>query len=130
MYSGKDRLLMWELQNSAKKCLVTVLFSQPVTLSLAVAVTSIIFIATNTCLCVSRQTRVLSRQACFCRDKHLFVATKDVFCLGKSILVTTNVLPRQKYFVATNILLSRQNLCRSKHTFVATKLDILTDNNG
>jgi len=49
-------------KTARKKRLVTVVFSQPVTLSLAGAVTSIIFIATNTCLCVSRQTRVLSRQ--------------------------------------------------------------------
>ena len=32
----------------------------------------------------------------FCRDKRLFVATKDVFCRDKSKLVATNVFCRDK----------------------------------
>ena len=49
-----------------------------------------IFVATNTCL---------SRQM-FCRDKHTFVATKDVFCRNKSkfMFVATKVLSRQACF--------------------------------
>ena len=35
------------------------------------------------------------------------------------MFVATKVLPRQKYFVATNIILSL--FCRGKHAFVATK---------
>ena len=48
----------------------------------------------------------LSRQT-FCCDKHVFVATKHVFCPDKSILYV---------FVATNIILSRQKFCHGKHT--------------
>ena len=36
-------------------------------------------------------TNVLSRQAYFCRGKHVVVATKHVFCRDKSMLVTTNI---------------------------------------
>ena len=67
----------------------------------------------------------------FCRHKHMFVAkhvfvaTKHVFCRDK-----TRLLSRQNTsFVATKICLSRQNYaCRYKHVvatninFVATKL--------
>ena len=49
-----------------------------------------------------------------CRDKHMFVATKHVFCCDK-------YLSWQTYFVATNIILSWQMFCRGKHTFVARK---------
>ena len=54
------------------------------------------FVATNTCL----------SQQMFCRDKHTFVATKDVFC-------------RDKGFVATKLCLSRQRFCLDKNMFVA-----------
>ena len=59
----------------------------------------------------------------FCRHKHMFVA-KYVFCRDKTRLLSTKLclytcLSRQ-IFVATNIILSRQNFCRYKHTFVAT----------
>ena len=83
----------------------------------------------------------------FCHDKHVVVTTKHVFCRDKSMLVVTQlfvatnkcllrqlfvvtkVLSRQKYYVSTNIILSRQayfcrdktRVCRDK-TFVATKL--------
>ena len=55
----------------------------------------------------------------FCRHKHMFVtkhvfvATKHVFCRDK-----TRLLSRQNY--ATNIILSRQSFCRYKHIFVTT----------
>ena len=61
---------------------------------------------------VCRDKYILSRQAYFCQGKHVFVATKYVFCRDK--------LSRQKYFIATNIILSRQKCCRGKQTFVAT----------
>ena len=48
----------------------------------------------------------LSRHVC--HDKHLFVATKHVFCHDTNMLVVTNVL-------------WRKNVCRNK-TFVATKM--------
>ena len=53
----------------------------------------------------------------------MFVATKHVFCRDK----TNTCLSRQKYFVATNIILSttfvatKDVFCRYK-TFVATKM--------
>ena len=58
----------------------------------------------------------------FYHDKHIFVATKDMFCCDKYVccdgskLVTTKII-----FVATKTCLSQQKLCRHKHTFVATK---------
>ena len=99
------------------------------------------FVATEVRL--SRQ-KFLLRQAYFCCDKHMFVATKHVFRCDKSMLVATkllsrqtrvvqqifvvtNRLSRQKYFVATNIILSLQTFCRSKHTFVATKIVFCRD---
>ena len=36
------------------------------------------------------------------------------------MFVTTNICRDQIYFVATNIILSRQKFCRGKHTFVTT----------
>ena len=49
-----------------------------------------------------------------CRDKHVFVATKDVFCRDKSMLVATNIfLSRQNmfyFFFATKVCLSRKNM--------------------
>ena len=69
-------------------------------------------------------TKLLSRQAYFCHDKHVFVATKHIFCHDKSMLlhtfVATKVLSLQ-IFVATNIILTRQahlswqtRFCRDK----------------
>ena len=90
---------MWALQNSATKCLITEVFSQPVTLSLAGAAASKIFIATNT---------RLSRQ------KTCFVAT--------NIILSRQDFYRDKLaFVATNTCLSRQNPCHDK-SFAATKI--------
>ena len=76
-------------------------------LSLAGAATSIIFVATNVLLCLSRQN-CLSREK-LCLDKHTFIATKDVFCHDKHM------------FVVTNVCLSRQKFCRNEHVFIATK---------
>ena len=47
----------------------------------------------------------------FSRDKHVFVATKHVFCRGKSLIVATNT--------STNICHDK-NLFRDKHNIVAT----------
>ena len=63
----------------------------------------------------------------FCRDKHVFVATKHDFFRDKSMLAATKVLSRQNYdciiFVATNTCLSRQTrVCRDKRMLAATKL--------
>ena len=44
----------------------------------------------------------------FCRDKHVFVATKHIFCRDKIFCV-------DKTFVVTNI-------CHNKHNFVVTKV--------
>ena len=72
----------------------------------------IMFVATNL---MSRQIFVatniiLSRQAFFCPNKHVFVATKNFFCRDKSMLVATKPLSRQnifygdKCFISTSIL--------------------------
>ena len=117
-------------------------------ISLAGAATSFIFVATNTCLprrktsfvvskvCLSRH---LLRQTYFCRDKHVFAATKHVFCLDKSMFVATfccdkltfvatnTCLPRRNTsFVVSKVCLSRHLLrqtyfCRDKHVYAATK---------
>ena len=84
-------------------------------LSLAGAATSVIFIATNTCL--SRQTHLLSRQKYACHDK-TFVTT-NIF-LSRQI----NICRDKHNIVATSLLLSRQNTC-----FVATKNMFCRDNN-
>ena len=80
----------------------------------------------------------------FCRDKHVFVPTKDVFCHDKSMLVATYFC-RDKFFISINIcrdkqfcpdktrLLSRQkyacrdNFCHDKKLFVATKIFCATN---
>jgi len=58
------------------------------------------------------QISCLSRQNFFSYS-HVFVATKDVFCRDKSMLVSTILLSCfSKYnFVATSLLLCRQNTC-------------------
>ena len=78
-------------------------------------------------------TKLLPRQAYFCRDKHVFVATtkqkteqnkKRLFwhaCGNETFVMTNTCLSWQKYFVATNIILSLQKFCHGKHTFVTTK---------
>ena len=75
-------------------------------------------------------------------NANVFVATKDMFCRNKSMLVVTKLLWRQTYschhksFVATNIFLSPQTyFCRYKtfvaatHTFVMTKDAFWCDKN-
>ena len=46
----------------------------------------------------------------FCRDKHTFVATN--FLLRQNYVVVVTNIYRDKRFVATNIILSRQIFCR------------------
>ena len=62
-------------------------------------------IAINICRDKRNCTKLLSRQAYFCRDKH-------VFCRDKTHLL---------YFFRDKNILSQQMFCRGKHTFVATK---------
>ena len=68
-------------------------------------------------------TKVASTSILLSRQKTCFVSTK--LCLSRQIFVVTNVLSRQKYFVPTNIIFSRQNFCHGKHTFVATKMILM-----
>ena len=74
------------------------------------------FIAINICRDKRNFTKLLSRQACFCRDKH-------VFCLDKKHLLSLQNFCRDKYlyFCRDKNILSEQKFCRGKHTFVATK---------
>ena len=83
--------------------------NQPHYLSLAWAATSIIFVATNTCL--SRHNTSLSRQNYACRDK-TFVATK--LCLSQqNTIVTTTV------FVTTKVCCYKSKLVATKMILVA-----------
>ena len=79
----------------------------------------------NTCLsrqnfCLDNHTSVATKDV-FYRDKHVFVATKHNFVATNifrdSSFVATNIFFRDKLFVTTTILLSRQ-----KMRFVATKM--------
>ena len=68
------------------------------------------FVATKACL--SRQT-YFCRNKTFvatniCRDKHKSMLVATNTCFSRQIFVAKKVLSRQKYFVATNIILSRQ----------------------
>ena len=63
------------------------------TVSLAGAATSIIFVATNTCLL--RQLLCLSQQKQTCHNQNMFVATKKT-CF---VLINTFVLSRQKRYL-------------------------------
>ena len=93
--------------------------SQGDKLLLAGAATSIIFVATNTCL---------SRQNVFCRDRNIFVATN--ICRSKQFCRAKIFLSRPAYFciffllpptitnVSPNLILSRQKFCRAK-TFLS-----------
>ena len=62
-------------------------------------------------------TKLLLRQAYFCRDKDVFVTTKHVFYRNKHVFLSR----QNASFVATKVCLSRQNFCCDKHIFVATK---------
>jgi len=101
----------------------------PVKLPLAGAATSTIFVVTSACLSwqifVTSNT-CLSRQS-FCRNKHTFVATKDVFFRNKHVFIATkvslspqNYVCRDKSFGVTQICLSRQTyLCiLSRQTYL------------
>ena len=69
---------------------------------------------------ISVVTKVLSWQAYFCHNKHVFVMTKHVFCHDKSMLVVPKIICCDKHnFVATSIFLLWQKTCP---VFVATKL--------
>ena len=46
----------------------------------------------------------------FCRDKHTFVATKDVFCN----IVATKLSVDKVMFVVTILLLLRQKFCQTR----------------
>ena len=99
----------------------------PLILSLAATATSIIFVATKH---LSRQTRVLSRQNTSFVATKVFLSRQTYFCHDKRFVATSLLLSRhtrQKYFVATNIILSRLKfvaasilLSRQKTCFVAT----------
>ena len=102
--------------------------AQPVnTASLAGAATSVTFVMTKT-------------NTCLLWHKHLFVATKHIFCCKKSMLVATKLLSWQTFFchdkhmyvtikliflVATKVCLffvATKIFCHNKHNFVATKV--------
>jgi len=85
------------------------------------------FVATN---------MILSRQK-FCHDKHIFVATKDVYDwreLPQSIILSRQTFCHTKHtFIVTKdvfcylckLCLSQQNVCHDKHVFVATNIILL-----
>ena len=79
--------------------------------ALPLAATIIIFVATKV---LSRQIFLWRKK--FCRDKHTFVAIKDVFCRDDHVFVATEVCLQWQ-------LLSWQNcVCCDKHVFVATNI--------
>ena len=61
--------------------------------------------------------RVLSRQAYFCQDKRRVLSRQKSACRNKGFVATKLPLSRQKYFVETKIILSRQ-------MFVATSIPL------
>ena len=67
------------------------------------------FVATK--LCLPRRN--------VCRDKIMFVATKNVFCVLSRLADFCR--DERRVFVATKICLSRQKFYRNKHTSVETK---------
>ena len=86
----------------------------------------------STSIFVSGRKTCLSRQK-ICFNKHICVATKDVFCRDKSMLVATNIFLSRQIFVVAKALsrqtfFSRQNVCHDKHTFVTTK-DVFSRDN-
>ena len=79
------------------------------------------FVATKVCLSFVATNIFLSRQNYICLVKHVFVATKHIFCRDKSMLVvcldkSMLVVCRDKYiFVATKLYLSGQTrFCRDR----------------
>ena len=76
--------------------------------------------ATSLSRCLSSSIGENCRKYHFCRDKHVFKATKKSFvatkvCLPRQNFCRDKKICRDKTFVATNI-------CRDKHVFVATKM--------
>ena len=72
------------------------------TLSLAGAATSIIFVVTKLLLQqthVCRDKKLLSRQYYVCHGKHTFVMTKDVFCRDKHVFIATKLSSQQKLYL-------------------------------
>ena len=81
------------------------------------------FVATNSDIHNFVATKVLSRQAYFCRDKHVFVVAnlpfvatkiclsreKNVYCRDESLLVAAKVLPRQNH-VCRDVFVTSENL--------------------
>ena len=87
-------------------------------LSLAGAATSIIFVATNTCLsrqiCVFPwQNTCLSLQNYVCRDKYF---SGQRFCRDKNILSRQKIFWRQNFCHGKHTCFSRQKFCRDKNT--------------
>ena len=80
-------------------------------LSLAGTAPSIIFVATNV---LSRETRVChdkSKDVKFCRDKHTFVATKEVyFCFRVSLGQNSTVQPEAGETVPTQALFQHTDI--------------------
>ena len=55
-------------------------------------------------------TKVLSRQAYFCRDKRRVLSQQTRLCRDRSMLIAANIFHR-KTFVMTSILLLQQKRC-------------------
>jgi len=72
-------------------------------------------------------TKVLTRQTRVCRDKHVFVMTKHVFCRDKSKFVATklsswqNYVCRDKNDTCIIFVMTKDVFRRDKHVFVTTK---------
>ena len=70
----------------------------------------------------------------FCRDKHVFAATKHIFCRDKSMFIATFCCDKLT-FVATKHVFCRDkstggschkfHFCRDKHVFAATKMKLV-----
>ena len=87
-----------------------------------------IFVMTNNFVVSSL---LLSWQRRLCHNKTCLFSWQKYTCCDKTfvaanIFVARKVLLQQKYFVLTNIILSRQNFSRGMHTFVATKDGFVT----
>ena len=90
-------------------------------------------------------TKLLSWQTCllqqkFCRNKHIFVATKDVFCRNKQVSLSWQNFCHNKIIsqqiVVTKLLSQQAYICHNKRhvllwrntSFVATKICLLWQN--
>ena len=78
------------------------------------------YFATNVKLCLLNNViYVYDKHFYFCRDKRRVLSRQNYVCRDK-YLSPQKYACHHKSFVATSILLSRQNICRYK-SFVATK---------